>query len=107
MAKSTRSWDDKDDDKPGKSEDAPGHNKPAPKDLPAGGTAGNTTVVAVDPDDYMTEQEKAPAPAYVEPVQPAPAEPMKLGPKEPYPIGDPPTAEDEARRAAGLPREGA
>jgi len=46
-------------DAPGKSEDAPGHNKPEPKNL--------------------------------------------VEPNEPYPTGKPPSADDEKRRAAGLP----
>lgn len=90
---------DRDPTEPGHSEDAPGKNKPrAGHELPEsavdntlpGGSAGNTKVEPVNPDDLQTEQEKVAA---------------GEDPKKPYPTGNPPTAEDERRRAAGLPRE--
>jgi hypothetical protein len=57
-----------------------------------GGTEGNTGSAPI-PADTMTEQEKA-------------ATEVPGDPKQPYPTGNPPTAEEEARRARGEPREG-
>ena len=57
-----------------------------------GGTEGNTELAPI-PADTMTEQEKA-------------ATEVPGDPKQPYPTGNPPTAEEEARRARGEPREG-
>jgi hypothetical protein len=56
-----------------------------------GGTEGNTELAPI-PADTMTEQEKA-------------ATEVPGDPKQPYPTGNPPSAEDEKRRAMGLPRE--
>jgi hypothetical protein len=73
----------------------------------AGGSEGARGSVPVDVDSQLTEQEKAPHDKPVPPKAPEPAEPMDLHAKEPYPTGNPPSAEDEARRARGEPREDA
>jgi len=75
-------------------------------DAPAGGSGGNPGLVPVNPDDLLTEQEKAPHEPQPPAKDPEKAVPMDLHPKEPYPTGNPPSAEDEARRARGEPREG-
>jgi hypothetical protein len=79
----------------------------AAKDHRPGGSEGARGSVPVDINDQLTEQEKAPHDKPVPPKEPEKAVTMDLHPKEPYPTGNPPSAEDEARRARGEPREGA
>ena len=51
----------------------------------------------------MTEQEKVAAKAPADPKAVPGAPPSD--PKQPYPTGNPPSADDEKRRATGLPED--
>jgi hypothetical protein len=94
MAKTPRYDDDDDDDK--KTKAAPkAHAEP-----PAGGSGGNPGHDPVDLKSQLTEQEKIAAEAPDDGPDKVPSDP-----KKPYPTGNPPTEEQERRRAMGLPRE--
>jgi hypothetical protein len=72
----------------------------ADTDPPAGGAGGNPGPDPIDPATLLTEQEKIAAAAPDDDPNKVPSDP-----KKPYPIGNPPTEEQERRRAMGLPRE--
>lgn len=69
-------------------------------DPPAGGSAGNPGPDPIDITALETEQEKVAATLADDDPNAVPSDP-----KRPYPTGNPPTAEQEQRRAMGLPRE--
>lgn len=72
----------------------------ADTDPPAGGGGGNPGPDPIDSATLLSEQEKIAAAA----PDPAPNT-VPSDPKKPYPTGNPPTEEQERRRAMGLPRE--
>src|SRR4029453_4575008 len=77
--------------------------KAAPKTVPeppAGGPEGKPGPPPIDPETLLSEQEKIAAAAPDPEANTVPSDP-----KKPYPTGNPPTAEEERRRAMGLPRE--